>query len=89
MGIVSNYTVSNNKMCYSIKFFLIRNQNKLTPTGGLTTIGRRSGQAVTGGENRFIFKRRLFKSTRELSQDPVEISLLYSQAVHSIVKVYI
>nr|XP_008195789.1 PREDICTED: myosin-I heavy chain [Tribolium castaneum] len=62
------------------------NQNKLAPPTGLATLGRRSGTTLSGGENRFIFKRRLFKSSRELSQDPVEVNLLYAQAVHSVVK---
>ncbi|XP_044265761.1 myosin-I heavy chain [Tribolium madens] len=62
------------------------NQNKLAPPTGLATLGRRSATTLSGGENRFIFKRRLFKSSRELSQDPVEVNLLYAQAVHSVVK---
>lgn len=61
----------------------------MAPTAGMSTIGRRTTQSLSGGENRFIFKRRLFKSSRELSQDPIEVNLLYAQAVHSVVKVSI
>lgn len=59
---------------------------KQTKTTGTIT-NRKVFEEQSSGENRFVFRKRLFKSSRELSQDPMEINLLYAQAVYSVVKV--
>lgn len=75
---------------YEKVIFDFRKQNKqaAASASSFPTLSRRStAPTLATGENRFIFKRRLFKNTREISQDPVEVNMLYAQAVYNVVKV--
>lgn len=55
-------------------------------SGSGSTRGSKGVLSASIQENRFFFYRRLFRGSRELSEDPIEIGLLYGQAVHSVVE---
>jgi len=52
-------------------------------TNGANGISKAS--ATISHEYRFFFYRRLFRGSREMSEEPSEIALLYGQACYSVV----
>lgn len=45
-----------------------------------------SAESPPAFESRFVFCRRLFRGSREMSEDPAEVALLYGQAIHAVVE---
>ncbi|XP_068235382.1 myosin-VIIa-like isoform X1 [Palaemon carinicauda] len=61
-------------------------QQKTSNVGSYGTMNKRASQSVSAGENRFVFRKRLFRTPREIPSDPVQVNLLYAQAVYSVVR---
>ena len=63
-----------------------RSSLQMTKYQTMSRKGSGVNAAMGAGDAKFIFRRRLFKNPRIIPTDPVEYSLLYAQAVHSVVK---
>ena len=61
-------------------------RSSVSTSGSGSTRGLKVISPTLIPENRFFFYRRLFRGSRELSEDPMEIALLYGQAVYSVVE---
>lgn len=61
-------------------------RSSISTSGSGSTRGFKGQTSPAIPENRFYFYRRLFRGSRELSEDPTEIGLLYGQAVTSVVE---
>ena len=55
-------------------------------SGSGSSRGSKAAPAAPSPENRFLFYRRHFRGSREMSEDPAEVSLLYGQAINSVVE---
>ena len=53
-------------------------QTKVSPAKNQKEADKQQRKPAGASDNRFIFKKRLFKSTREIPGDPVEGSLLFA-----------
>ena len=59
-------------------------KNAATNSANAGTNGSKTLATITH-EYRFFFYRRLFRGSREMSEDPSEIALLYGQASYSVI----